>query len=443
MTGLGADSGKDGGAGLPLSARILWLTNIPLPAVRSKQELPGIAGGGWLSAGLAALVAADPTAEVVCAARSWPAPAPFVSDGVRYVTLASEAPRGGWAGVFRAWTDGLRDTVPVEEMRRLIDDTRPDLIHVHGTETSNALGAVLAAKRTGTPVLVSIQGPVSEYAPLFFQGSRPEDVLADLATADFLKGGGTIHSWRRMRRAAARERVTLSQLTDAAGRTEWDREVVRRANPTARYWHVGEVLRRPFYESEWRGSSQDPPTILAVTSAAPYKGIDVLLKAFAQVLDRRPARLQVVGDIVGTSLWRSLRRLEASLGLTGRVDWVGPSDATGVAERLASCDVFVCASRIENSPNSVCEAMLVGAPVVASRVGGVPSLLAHEHDGLLFESGDPEELGAAVARVLADKGLARALGRQARATAMARHDPLTVTEGLKRTYAALITDTGR
>jgi len=424
--------------GVRTGPRVLWLTNIPLPAVRSRQGLPDIMGGGWLSAALRALVAEAPYLVVVCAARSWPAPEPFDSDGVRYVTLAGEPPSNGWRGVFHAWTNGIREKVPVAEMRRLMDDTRPDMVHVHGTETSNALAALIAAAQTGTPVLVSIQGPVSEYAPLFFAGSRPMDVLSDVGTLDFVKGRGVVHAWWHMRRAAAMELEALRRTTDASGRTDWDREVVRRANPAAHYWHIDEVLRQPFYEVQWRGGAVGTPTILAVTSAAPYKGIDVLLKAFARIRESQPCRLRVVGDIVGTPLWRSLGRLEARLGLTGHVDWIGACEAGDVARMLSECDVFVCASRIENSSNSVCEAMLVGVPVVASRVGGIPSLVTHCQDGLLFESGDDEALSQAVARVLAEKDMARSLGSRARLTALARHDPVAVAHRLACVYSSLV-----
>jgi glycosyltransferase involved in cell wall biosynthesis len=402
--------------------------------------LPGIAGGGWLTAGLKALVHEAPGIEVVCAARSWPVPEAFVADGVRYVAWPGTPPASRWLGVLRAWTDGLRDRPPVEEIRRIIDDVRPDLVHVHGTETPNALAALLAAGPSGTPVLVSIQGLVSEIAPLFLTGLRASDLAADAATTEFLKGRGVLHAWRRMRRAAAMERRALAHVRYVSGRTAWDRQAVLQASPRACYWHVDEALRPPFGDTAWRGGGADAPVILAVASSAPYKGIDVLLRAFATVRKARPARLCVVGEIVGTPLWRSLHRLETDLGLQGHVEWVGGSAAAELAAAMSTCNVFVCASRIENSSNGVCEAMLVGAPVIASRVGGIPSLIADGVDGLLFPSGDHAALATAVERVLDDADLARALGRAARARAVARHDPSAIGRALTDAYAGVLAD---
>lgn len=422
--------------------RVLWVTQLPLPPVTSRQGLPTRVSCGWLAAGLKALVSEAAGVEVICATRSWPAPDPFESDGVTYVTLPSEPSHSGLRGVLQSWADDKQRKAPVAQMRRLMDETGPDIVHVHGTESPNAVGALLAARQTRTPVLVSMQGTVSEIAPVFLAGLRPSDMLAEIASLEFLKGRGVFQSWRGMRHAAVMELEALRLATDTSGRTEWDRDVARRANPSARYWHIDEALRDRFYTVRWHENAEGPPTILAVTSALPYKGIDVLLKAFAQIRESQPCRLQVVGHIVGTPLWPSLARLEARLDLTGQVEWVGSCDAGVVARMLSECAVFVCASRIENSSNSVCEAMLVGAPVVASRVGGTPSLMTHGREGLLFESGDDEALSQAVAQVLHDADLASSLGSRARQAALERHDPIVVAQRLAHVYSCLVTGVG-
>jgi glycosyltransferase involved in cell wall biosynthesis len=416
--------------------RVLWLVNIPLPPVQARQGLLPSPHGGWLSAMLAALASEARDMEIVCASRAWPAPDPFEYDGVRYVTLPSGPREGGWRGVLAKWAI-REDDAPLEtQMRRLIAEARPDLIHLHGTEDPHAL-AVLRAAGT-TPVLVTVQGLVSELVASFYEGLAPTDVIFDVASLEFVKGAGLVHAWRHWKRVAVRELEALGEASDVSGRTNWDHDVVSRANPTARYWHIDEVLQEPFYQTSWRGSMEGEPSMVAVTSASPYKGIDVLLRAFARIRNSHPCRLRVAGQIEGTSLWPSLRRLEGRLGLTGHVDWVGSLGAVEVAEMLSACSVAVCASRLENSSNSVCEAMLVGAPVVASRTGGIPSLVTHEEDGLLFAVGDDQALASAVLRVLNDDNLAQELGTRARQTASARHDQSTVAQRMLDVYAALM-----
>ena len=78
--------------------------------------------------------------------------------------------------------------------------------------------------------------------------------------------------------------------------------------------------------------------------------------------------------------------------------------------------------------------MLVGVPFVASRVGGIPTLLADGEQGLLVAAGDAPALAAAVGRLLADRALAARLGAAARAVALTRHDPARISARTMEIY---------
>lgn len=420
------------GAGGGGRLRVLWLTNVPLPAARQRDGLPPVLGGGWLSSALDLLVSHSDI-ELVCAARSWPPHEPFEAEGVRYVTLHRDPPAGGVRGVLRAWRRVDDVLAAIDEAKHLVEEVRPDVVHVHGTEMPSALAMLRASQ--GTPTLVSLQGFPSECLRYAFAGMSARDRSADVLNLEFVKGRGITHDRRRMQQAARLELKTLALARDVAGRTAWDQDVVRRVNPTARYWHLDETLRRPFYDSAWSGPQDGTPCVFATASAAPFKGLDVLLRAFAAVRSRRPCKLAIAGQVVESPLWRVvLRPLEADLGLRGHVEWLGGQPAEAVADLMSSCSVFVCASRIENSPNSVCEAMMVGAPVVATSTGGIPSLIEDGKEGLLFPNGDHEALARAIERVLDDSDLARRLGEAASCTAVARHEPARATQQLIEVY---------
>ena len=99
-------------------------------------------------------------------------------------------------------------------------------------------------------------------------------------------------------------------------------------------------------------------------------------------------------------LEQNLKLLAQGLGVGSRVRFLGPVNHGRIAELLAACDCLVLPSLSEGEPNAVLEALASGRPVVASRVGGVPDLVANGVNGYLAEPGDVEGLAVALGSAL-------------------------------------------
>lgn len=154
------------------------------------------------------------------------------------------------------------------------------------------------------------------------------------------------------------------------------------------------------------------------------KGHDTLLTAFAQVIQQFPqARLLVVGE---GYLRPQLERLAADLGIADKVIFTGFMQ--DVRPAAGAMDVSVLPSLFEGMGRVLLEAGAMGLPVVASRVGGIPDVVADGQTGLLVPPSEPKPLAQALCRLFGDPGYARTLGSQAlartgehfSATAMAR-----------------------
>jgi len=137
------------------------------------------------------------------------------------------------------------------------------------------------------------------------------------------------------------------------------------------------------------------------------KGVDYLLRAVALV---EGVRLQVVGD---GPLRHAYELLARELKIDGRVEFLGYLPKPDLAERMRRADLFVLASRFENNPCVVLEAMASGLPVVATRVGGLPELV-DEDTGLLAEPRDPESVAARVREALEGNYNRDGIARRAR-----------------------------
>jgi GalNAc-alpha-(1->4)-GalNAc-alpha-(1->3)-diNAcBac-PP-undecaprenol alpha-1,4-N-acetyl-D-galactosaminyltransferase len=152
------------------------------------------------------------------------------------------------------------------------------------------------------------------------------------------------------------------------------------------------------------------PTFITVTRLVEQKGIDVLLKAATEALEKLPGwRLAIVGD---GPLSDDLRALSRHLGIAERVDWFGHVDDP--IPYLKAAKFFVLTSRFEGSPNALLEAMACGLPAIVSDASPGPlELIGQEESGLIVPVEDAHATADAIVRLATDDGLREALGAQA------------------------------
>jgi glycosyltransferase involved in cell wall biosynthesis len=199
---------------------------------------------------------------------------------------------------------------------------------------------------------------------------------------------------------------------------------------------LGLDLRRYRFR-ERRLPPEGPVDVLFVSSLREYKGHRVLFHALAR--DPRLARLQV--ELVGDGVLRGeLERLAGQLGVAGQVTFAGSRTQDYVLERLGEAQLLVQPSVVEDDghteglPTTLVEAAASGVTMVASRVTGVPDLVREGETGFLAETGDAEDLAAALVRVL-EHGDPTVLQRRARQHVEAWHDLDRVVDRLVGWFA--------
>lgn len=187
-----------------------------------------------------------------------------------------------------------------------------------------------------------------------------------------------------------------------------------------------------------RREKTGPVTILCVGRAVEKKGIDDALRALARLPAGLDWRFEHIG---GGSLTKRLKTLAERLGIADRVVWRGALSQSEVLEAYRAADIFVLASRITRNgdrdglPNVLMEAQAQGLACLSTRVSAVPEVIDDGETGLLVEQRAPDELAAALARLIEDAGLRERLGRTAAERVRAR---FSTDPGLDR-IAALLT----
>ncbi|HET9986306.1 MAG TPA: glycosyltransferase family 4 protein [Longimicrobiales bacterium] len=156
----------------------------------------------------------------------------------------------------------------------------------------------------------------------------------------------------------------------------------------------------------------DPPPadfVLCIAGLMPWKGIDVLLRAFARVAGGHPGlRLVEAG---GGPDDVALRQLAEHLGIADRVDFLGAVPRATIIRLLHGCRFLVLPSLAESFGIAAVEAMACGRAVVGSAVGGIPEIVTHGETGLLVPPEDDRALAEAMQLLLRDPDLARRFGR--------------------------------
>ena len=230
------------------------------------------------------------------------------------------------------------------------------------------------------------------------------------------------------------EAEAIRKAVNISGRTDWDEACVKLINPGARYFFCDESLRDSFYDSpKWSLEECDKHSIFISQSNYPLKGFHLFLQVLPYIIQKypdvhvyttgtSPIRDTLIRRIKQTSYAKYLEELIRDNHLEKYITFMGYLDEKRMCERFLKSHVFLTPSSIENSPNSLGEAMLLGVPCISSDVGGVKNLMTHGAEGFTYPADEPYMIPYYVDRIFSDDGLAREFSRNASEHAARTHD---------------------
>lgn len=374
---------------------ILWITNIMLPPICEELGLPVPAVGGWMYSSLKRLKGQSDCRFAVAAV--YPGRKLIIRevDGVVYYLLPLKGKR------ITSYNRHLE-----QYWQMIQNEFKPDVVHIHGSEYPHGLAYVRACGRRG--VVVSIQGIISSYARYYAAGIDYRSVKKCLTLRDFVKQDSILKSQRLFEKRGILEKELLRNANHIIGRTAWDKAHAKAIAPKAQYHFCGETLRDEFYKHTWSYAKCEPYSIFVSQAGYPIKGLHMLLKALPLILRYYPdTKVYVAGTDPTksplrhyTSYGKYLHDLIAKLGLEEKIEFTGSLSESEMCQRYLDSNVFVCCSAIENSPNSLGEAQLLGMPYVASFVGGVPEIVNY-NENVLYRFEEYEMLAQKVCNIFA------------------------------------------
>ena len=421
--------------------RVLWVINQCIPVIAKHLNIEVPNKEGWLT-GLSERILADENNNIEL--------------GVCFNTDSEHA---NFKGEFEVKAYGYNEQVDKawvyddkleKHLDGIIKDFNPDVIHIFGTEYSHTL-AVCKVAPNQKRVLVGIQGLCSVYAEHYFDG-LPEEVINSSTLRDSLKNDNIKEQKKKFVLRGENEIKAILLAGNVTGRTDWDRKYTSFYNPNARYYFMNETLRSTFYEGSWDYDKCEKHSLFASQGDYPIKGLHVLLKVLPKVKEEYPdVKLYVAGNkITGEDSFKKnlligsygkyILQLIKEGGLEENVVFLGSLNASEMKERYLKSNAFISPSMMENSPNSVGEAMLLSMPVITSDVGGVRNLLTDKKEGFIYSALDEDALIGVIKKCFElngseeQKTMCENAGKRARIT----HDADTNYSRLIEIYESIV-----
>jgi len=402
--------------------KILWLVNIPTQEASELMNDTPSPFGGWFNS-TSKLVAESDDIELSIAFPKPKLNNVLTLNGQRIKYFAFPAPQ-------RPSGKERKDN---GSLARILEEAKPDLVHIFGTELphSNAMARLCNEKRV--KCIIQIQGLVSVIANHYSAGLS-ERVQKRSTFRNIILRDNIRQQQRLFASRGKLEIEAIGSVKHIIGRTTFDKACSTQINPEASYYHCNETLREEFYNHLWSIDSCERHSIFVSQASYPIKGLHQVLEAMPIILKKFPdTKLYVAGkDKTKATSFRDrlempyygkyLRKIILKYGLENNVQFTGILDEKKMCQRYLQSHIFVCPSSIENSPNSLGEAMIFGVPSIASYVGGIPDLLVHNQEGYLYQFDAPYMLAHYVCEIFSNDRLAIEFSENARKHALETHD---------------------
>ncbi|RZK24851.1 MAG: glycosyltransferase family 1 protein, partial [Flavobacterium sp.] len=357
----------------------------------------------------------------------------FVYKKATYYSIARE---DGFISRLRARVTGhIKDSQDLEKYLEIIEEVKPDIIHIHGTE--NSFGCIVS--NTNIPVVLSVQGIISGIVNKFFNGfekkyiSYPDRKVQGLKSLLFPWSFKVEYDlYKQLKKSEVKY---LKEFRFIMGRTNWDRRITSILSPNSTYFHEDRILRGSFYNAKWSRKNRNKIVLHTTNGNSYFKGFETICEA-AMILKELNIDFEWrVAGINPDDLIVKLTKAKLNIDtIIEEVVFLGNIGESNLLESLLDSDIYIMTSHIENNANNLCEAMMLGIPCISSFAGGVGSLIKDGIDGVFFQDGDAMGLAGCILEVSNNNDIADQIGENARATSLIRHDKNRIVQDLVASY---------
>ncbi|MBQ7470363.1 MAG: glycosyltransferase [Pseudobutyrivibrio sp.] len=405
--------------------RVLWLCNIILPELATTFGLNKPNGGGWISRAWAEMQMENGLELGLCVPIKNPK---YLRDGIfnnykyySFLMISNES--------------NTNINSQKTRFKEIVNDFNPDIIHIWGTENEHTFSMVDMCRENGLieKVVINIQGLATYIGDIYTYGLNEETITKEI-------GGNSIYKEAlEYKHKGSFERQSLEIAQNVIGRTVWDRACTAMISPTRNYYFCRPMLREVFYKSKkWNMANCNKYQIMISQAFYPIKGLHLIIPEIAKIKGLYSSvKVRICGadpTKASSSYGEVIKKELIKYGVYDIVEFIGRKNELEMVEEYLNANVFLSPSLIENESNSICEAMLLGVPVVSSYVGGVCSVVDHCIDGYLYPLNESYMMSYYIRKVFDDKDATNEISKKAIAKAEEFVDVEIAKRELLNTY---------
>jgi len=324
----------------------------------------------------------------------------------------------------------------VTKYLQVINLVEPDIIQLFGSE--HDYGLILP--EINIPTMIHIQCIYQVYHHKWFSGISEKDVKKYSPLKSKILRRTFKHLYNQRYKIVEREKLFYKHCDYFIGRTDWDRGCIKVLAPHSKYYHCDEMMREDFFKYKWNKEPDCKSINLFTTiGGAIYKGLETIVEA-VEILEKK-SKYNIKWRIAGLSNKTEtvkICRNRYKSRFSNNIILLGKINSLRMIDNMLNSDMYIHPSHIENSPNSLCEAMLIGMPVIATYSGGTPSLLTDQKEGILVQDGDPWSMAGAILELFENPNQAKECGENARQRALKRHGAGKIVNDLINIYENVI-----
>lgn len=354
-------------------------------------------------------------------------------DGVTYIPICKE----------KKFIDKIKEKINwnlriqnlKQTMKKIVDEVNPDLIQVFGTEWPYGL----VADMTNKPVVIHIMGALVQYSnALYAPGFSSNDLVRSVPFFNFWKKIKFARSQKLFSKQVDCEKEVWKIVKYYMGRTRWDKNLSKIMHPNSIYFHVEEALRSEIMlEGQiWNVPQNSKIRLISTGCSSFWKGPDMMLRT-AKILKNCEFDFEwIVAGNMSSDIKDCVEKKIGSTFEENNIKLIGFTKPSDLRKILCQSTLYIHTAYVENSPNSICEAQILGVPVVSTNVGGISTLLGE--DGIMVPANDPWQMAYAIIELVRDKAKMEQFSKSGREKALRRHNTENIKNQLLCCYSSIL-----